>query len=236
MGSTRVVFVLLWKERNLVEVGTFQPSLGFKDFRQTARLHPSPMVTQDGDHQFDGGEKQVGLRPPPRPQLQGFSSSGLRRRSTPSGGLPPCGSVTLFFPRRLGEKGILQPRGGFLQPCRGRRTAAAQPGCSIPSSVRVMVAPRTGRPRPGLPRVDSRARGLPSTSCAARAVLMFWGGLSEGGSEDLPVRFGVPGARWCGVEVAAAGEGFSVDEIANSACTPGPPSPWLEWLVLVLRG
>jgi hypothetical protein len=30
------------------------------------------MVTQDGDHQFDGGEKQVGMRPLPRPQLQGF--------------------------------------------------------------------------------------------------------------------------------------------------------------------
>jgi hypothetical protein len=28
---------------------------------------PSPMVTQDGDHQFDGGEKQTGLQPPPRP-------------------------------------------------------------------------------------------------------------------------------------------------------------------------
>jgi hypothetical protein len=40
MGSSRVAFVLLWKERNLVEVGTFQPSLGFKDFRQAARLHP----------------------------------------------------------------------------------------------------------------------------------------------------------------------------------------------------
>jgi hypothetical protein len=50
------------------------------------------------------------------------------------------------------------------------------------------------------------------------------------------VRFGATGARWCGVEVAAAGEGFSADEIANSACTPGPPSPWLGWLVLVLRG
>jgi hypothetical protein len=50
------------------------------------------------------------------------------------------------------------------------------------------------------------------------------------------VRFGAIGARWCGVEVAAAGEGFSADEIANSACTPGPPSPWLEWLVLVLCG
>jgi hypothetical protein len=75
---------------------------------------------------------------------------------------------------------------------------------------------------------------------------MFWGGLGEGGSEDLPVRFGVAGARWCGVGgqvdaavgavVAAAGEGFSTDEISNSACTPGPPSPWLEWLVLVLGG
>jgi hypothetical protein len=38
---------------------------------------PSPMVIQDDDHQFDGGEKQVELRPLPRPQLQGSSSSGL---------------------------------------------------------------------------------------------------------------------------------------------------------------
>jgi hypothetical protein len=68
----------------------------------------------------------------------------------------------------------------------------------------------------------------------------------EDESEDLPVRFGAAGARWRGVggqvdavvgaEVVAAGEGFSADEIANSARTPGPPSPWLEWLVLVLRG
>jgi hypothetical protein len=40
MGSARVVFVSSWKERNLVEVGTFQPLLGFKDFRQAAQLHP----------------------------------------------------------------------------------------------------------------------------------------------------------------------------------------------------
>jgi hypothetical protein len=70
MGSARVAFVLLLEERNLTEVGTLQPSLGFKDF---------PMVTQDGDHQFDGGEKQAGLRPLPRPQLQGSSSSLLWR-------------------------------------------------------------------------------------------------------------------------------------------------------------
>jgi hypothetical protein len=31
------------------------------------------------------------------------------------------------------------------QPCRGRRTVAAQPGCNIPSFVRATVASRTGR-------------------------------------------------------------------------------------------
>jgi hypothetical protein len=42
---------------------------------------PSPMVIQDDDHQFDGGEKQAGLRPLPLPQLQGSSSSLLGRRA-----------------------------------------------------------------------------------------------------------------------------------------------------------
>jgi hypothetical protein len=40
MVSTRVAFVLLLlEERNLTEVGTLQPSLGFKDFHQAARPH-----------------------------------------------------------------------------------------------------------------------------------------------------------------------------------------------------
>jgi hypothetical protein len=42
----------------------------------------SPMVTQDGDHQFDGGEKQARLRPLPHPQLQGSSSSLLGQRAS----------------------------------------------------------------------------------------------------------------------------------------------------------
>jgi hypothetical protein len=60
---------------------------------------------------------------------------------------------------------------------------------------------------------------------------VFWGGLGEGGSEDLPVRFGVAGARWCGVGgqvdaavgavVAAAGEGFSADKIVGASYAPG---------------
>ena len=40
MGSARVAFVLLsLEERNFTKVGTFQPSLGFKDFHLAARLH-----------------------------------------------------------------------------------------------------------------------------------------------------------------------------------------------------
>jgi hypothetical protein len=40
---------------------------------------PSPAVTQDSDHQLDGGQKRAGLRPLPHPQPQGCSSSVLGR-------------------------------------------------------------------------------------------------------------------------------------------------------------
>jgi hypothetical protein len=80
MGCTSVALILLsLEEHSLVEIGALQPSFGFKDFCRAARLHSLT------NGQF-GGEKQVGLRPPPRPQLQGSSSSGLRRRSATGGG------------------------------------------------------------------------------------------------------------------------------------------------------
>jgi hypothetical protein len=40
MGDTRNPFILSLEERNSVGVGTFQPSFGFKDFHQSAQLHP----------------------------------------------------------------------------------------------------------------------------------------------------------------------------------------------------
>jgi hypothetical protein len=68
-------------------------------------------------------------------------------------GVPP-------LPPAFGVETILQLYGGgVLQPCRGRRTAAAQPGCSIPSSVRATVASHTG--------------GSHNMSYVARAVLVF---------------------------------------------------------------
>jgi hypothetical protein len=68
MGDIRRLFASSLEERNSVGVGTFQPSFGFKDFHQPARLYTPPpppppqAVTQDGDHQFLGGVKQAGLR------------------------------------------------------------------------------------------------------------------------------------------------------------------------------
>jgi hypothetical protein len=40
MGDARNPSALSSEERNFVEVGTFQPSFGFKDFHHAARPHP----------------------------------------------------------------------------------------------------------------------------------------------------------------------------------------------------
>jgi hypothetical protein len=66
---------------------------------------PSPVVTQDGDHQLLGGEKQAGLRPLPLPQLQGCSSSVLGRGVRRVGVGLRVGSGPLL-PSAIGGKGV----------------------------------------------------------------------------------------------------------------------------------
>jgi hypothetical protein len=66
---------------------------------------PSPAVTQDGDHQPLGGEKQAGLRPLPLPQLQGFSSSVLGR-GVRRVGVGPCTGGGPLLPSVIGGKGV----------------------------------------------------------------------------------------------------------------------------------
>jgi hypothetical protein len=83
-----------------------------------------------------------------------------------------------------------------------------------------------GHPHRGVSQHVVRREG--GTCVLGRSHSCFRG---EDGSEDLPVRFGVAGARWCGVggqvdaavgaEVVAAGEGFSADEIVGTICAPG---------------
>jgi hypothetical protein len=147
-----------WRNATPRELVPFSHRSASRIFIMQPGCTPPPAVTQDGDLQLDGGGKRAGLRPLPLPQPQGFSSSRLRWRMRRVGGLPPRGSVALFFPWRLGENGILQLRGGFLQPCRERRTAVTQPGRSITSSVRTTVAPRTARAVPTFRAILARAK------------------------------------------------------------------------------
>jgi hypothetical protein len=104
-----------------------------------------PMITQDGDHQFDGGEKQAGLRPLPRPQLQGSSSSLLGRRARRAGaylrvgrrpasssfwGWKPSSSSAEEAPSSHAKEGelLLPSQGATFCPLSGRRWSAAPGG------------------------------------------------------------------------------------------------------------
>jgi hypothetical protein len=81
MGSTRVALSCCrWRNATSRKLVPFSHRSASRIFIRQPGCIPSLVVTQDGDHQFDGGEKQTGLRPLPRPQLQGSSSSLLGRR------------------------------------------------------------------------------------------------------------------------------------------------------------
>jgi hypothetical protein len=144
MGNARDPSALSLEERNFVEVGTFQPSFGFKDFHHAARLHPFAGVTQDGDHQLLDGEKQAGLWPPPLPQLQGCLPSLLGRRARRAGALPPA---RVSWPPPLPASG-----GGNHPPALRRRRPPAMPGkanCCCPtrmqhSTLFLVFVARTG--------------------------------------------------------------------------------------------
>jgi hypothetical protein len=70
-----------WRSATSRGLAPFSHRSASRIFIMQPDCNPSPMVIQDDDHQFGGGEKQVGLRPVPHPQLQGSSSSMLGRRA-----------------------------------------------------------------------------------------------------------------------------------------------------------
>jgi hypothetical protein len=127
-----------------------------------------------------------------------------------------------LLPPASGVETILQLcGGGALQPCRGRRTAAAQ------SRVQhfILCPGDGGQPHRGVSQHVVRREG--GTRVLGRSHSLF---RDEDGSEDPSVRFGATGARWCGVcgqvdaaagaEVVAAGEGFSADETISATREP----------------
>jgi hypothetical protein len=124
---------------------------------------PSPVVTQDGDHQFDGGEKRARLRPPPLPQLQGCSSSVLGRGVRRVGAYLRTGSGPLL-PSVIGGKGVRRswrwqlPR-VWLSGLSG--FGAASGAASHRGSRKRFLRRRDSRSHP---RTDLRLHGLGSLS------------------------------------------------------------------------
>jgi hypothetical protein len=127
--------------------------LAFSRHRSASRIFimqsgcsPSSMVIRRDDHQPCGGEKQAGLRPLPRPQLQGCSSSGLGRRAHRVGaclrvGRRPVSSSDIRGRRAssssaeeasssyAGEGELLMPgQGAVVRLPPGRRSPAAPGG------------------------------------------------------------------------------------------------------------
>jgi hypothetical protein len=93
-----------WRNTTSRELVPFSHRSASRFFIKQPGCIPLPMVTQDGDHQFDGGEKQAGLRPLPHPQLKGCSSSVLGRGVRRVGACLRAGSGPLL-PSMMGGGG-----------------------------------------------------------------------------------------------------------------------------------
>jgi hypothetical protein len=150
---------------------------------------PPPAVTQDDDRRPRGGEERVGLWPPPCPQLQGCSSSVLRKRVRRVGSRLRVGSGPLL-PSVFGGEGrspsvalsaaaCLAPRPERLSCCfrcrllpLGRSVAARPPhGCrshrAWAGHVQVLPTPPTapgGRTTRRTPRGQCSCSGTVSSS------------------------------------------------------------------------
>ena len=127
-GTPAILPPRRWRNATSRKLVPFSHRSASRIFIRQPGCIPSPVVTQDGDHQFDGGEKRAGLRPQSRPQLQGSSSSLLGRRARRAGALPPA---WVGWPPLLPASG-----GGNHPPALRRRRPPAMPGkanCCCPA-------------------------------------------------------------------------------------------------------
>jgi hypothetical protein len=93
-----------WRSATPQGLALFRHRSASRIFITQPGCSPSPMVIRRDDHQPCGGEKQAGLRPLPRPQLQGCSSSGLGRGARRVG-------ACLRVGRRPASSSIIRGRG-----------------------------------------------------------------------------------------------------------------------------
>jgi hypothetical protein len=104
-GTPAILPPCRWRNATSWKLVPFSHRLASRIFIMQPGYTPSPAVTQDGDLQFDGGEKHTGLRPLPLPHLQGFSSSMLGR-GVRRVGVGPCAGGGPLLSSVIGGKGV----------------------------------------------------------------------------------------------------------------------------------
>jgi hypothetical protein len=129
-----------WRNATSRKLVPFSHRSASRIFIRQPSCIPSPVVTQNGDHQFDGGDKRAGLRPLPRPQLQGSSSSWMGQRVRRARALPPAARAVVMpcapedRPRRRALLGRRSCSWAVLPLLRygasARRSVFARPGGS----------------------------------------------------------------------------------------------------------
>jgi hypothetical protein len=104
-GTPAILSPCRWRNATSWKLVPFSHRSASRIFIMQPGCIPSPVVTQHGDHQPLGGEKQAGLRPLPLPQLQGCSSSVLGR-GVRRVGVGPCAGGGPLLPSVIGGKGV----------------------------------------------------------------------------------------------------------------------------------
>jgi hypothetical protein len=188
-GMPAVLPPCRWRDATPWESVPFSHRSASRIFIMQPGCTPPPVVTQDGDLQFDGGGKQAGLRPLPLPQPQRFSSSVLGR-GVCRVGVGPCVGGGPLFPSVIGGKGVRcswrwQLLRAWLSDPSG---FGAAPGAAFRhGSCKRFFRRRDSRGRPRtdlqlyglLPvltsRVWARGEGLMAAASALRSSLLLFG-------------------------------------------------------------
>jgi hypothetical protein len=97
-GTPAILPPCRWRNATSWKLVPFSHCSASRIFIMQPGRTPSPVVTQDGDH-------QAGLRPLPLPQLQGCSSSVLGR-GVRRVGVGPCAGGGPLLPSVIGGKGV----------------------------------------------------------------------------------------------------------------------------------
>jgi hypothetical protein len=157
-GTPAVLPPCRWRNTTSWKLVPFSHHSASRIFIMQPGCTPSPAVTQDSDLQFDGGEKQAGLRPLPLPQLQGFSSSVLGR-GVCRVGVGPCAGGGPLLPSVIGGRAFAVRGAGSCRVLGSLTRAASEPLPALPP------ATAAGRGS-SVDKIAGAAHGLTSNSTA----------------------------------------------------------------------